>query len=63
MTELTLAESRADRCDELLDDALDDTFPASDPLAITAPGRPCPSGRPGHPHQFDPKERDNDQGI
>jgi len=36
-------ESSADPCVErregLLDDALDDTFPASDPPAITMPGR------------------------
>jgi hypothetical protein len=36
--------SCAERREALLDDALDDTFPASDPPAITLPGRidrPC----------------------
>lgn len=40
--------ARADSCeqrrDAILDDALDDSFPASDPPAITMPGRtdwPC----------------------
>lgn len=40
--------ARADSCeqrrDTILDDALDDSFPASDPPAITMPGRtdwPC----------------------
>jgi hypothetical protein len=38
------AASCDDRRDAILDDALDDSFPASDPPAITMPGRtdwPC----------------------
>ena len=32
------APSYIERRDEILDDALDDSFPASDPPAITIPG-------------------------
>ena len=38
------ADSCAERREVLLDDALDDTFPATDPPAIIMPGptdRPC----------------------
>jgi hypothetical protein len=38
------AASCTERRDEILDDALDDSFPASDPPAIIMPGRtdwPC----------------------
>jgi hypothetical protein len=43
-SEHAAAGSCAERREALLDDALDDTFPASDPPAITRPGRidrPC----------------------
>ena len=42
--EQTLARSCAERGEAMLDDALDDTFPASDPTAVVMPGctdRPC----------------------
>ena len=34
-----------DRIDEQLDEALEDTFPASDPPAMTEPAPPCPEHR------------------
>ncbi|MGE0612158.1 MAG: hypothetical protein AB7O70_07405 [Hyphomicrobiales bacterium] len=38
--------------DELLDESLDDTFPASDPLAIL---EPAPGRKPGEPVKYNPK--------
>jgi hypothetical protein len=40
-----LTQKEKDRVDELLDDALEHTFPASDPPAMTEPAPPCPQDR------------------
>lgn len=44
----------ARRVDRELDKALEDTFPASDPVAITAPGGPVSPGE-------DPKKKQSGQ--
>jgi len=47
----SIMESRLDRLDAQLDDALDGTFPASDPVSFLAPSAPRRS-TPASPVQY-----------
>ena|GEM_PF-5610885 len=48
------AMSSKSRADELLDEALEESFPASDPIALSAANRhlnDAPAAKPGHGHK------------
>jgi len=42
------ADATQRKLDELLEEGLEDTFPASDPVAVTEPGSAPPNGGPRH---------------
>lgn len=42
-------EQRAENSEQELEEGLEDTFPASDPVSVTSTGIPGAPGRPGKP--------------
>ncbi len=42
-------ERRAENSEQELEEGLEDTFPASDPVSVTSTGIPGAPGRPGKP--------------
>jgi len=57
-------QAEHDRDDEMLDEALEDSFPASDPPSMTQPKSKAgaPAGKTTHPEQAKHRESDVDTG-